>query len=86
MHIQKEKMDFPDWYLKEKESARLGLKNAKPAKYGVDIDSLKLIGKILNERDALLLNRIRKILFALVRLSHCVIIIFCYFWRKAEIL
>jgi hypothetical protein len=30
-------MDFPDWYIKEKERARLKLKNAKPAKYGVDI-------------------------------------------------
>ena len=34
-------MDFPDWYLKEKESAMLGLKNARPAKYGVDIITIK---------------------------------------------
>ncbi len=30
-------MDFPDWYIREKERAKLKLKNAKPAKYGVDI-------------------------------------------------
>ena len=30
-------MDFPDWYIKEKERARLKLKDAKPAKYGIDI-------------------------------------------------
>ncbi len=29
-------MKFPDWYLKEKERARLKLKDAKPAKYGLD--------------------------------------------------
>lgn len=29
-------MEFPDWYLKEKEKARLKLKEAKPAKYGLD--------------------------------------------------
>lgn len=30
-------MNFPDWYIKEKEKAQLKLKNAKPAKYGIDI-------------------------------------------------
>lgn len=31
-------MNFPDWYLKEKEKAKFELKGAKPAKYGVDIN------------------------------------------------
>ena len=30
-------MNFPDWYIKEKERARLELKDAKKAKYGLDL-------------------------------------------------
>ncbi|MBL7081571.1 MAG: SufD family Fe-S cluster assembly protein [Candidatus Omnitrophica bacterium] len=58
-------MSFPDWYLKEKKKARHRLKNAKPAKYGIDIaledyqrqgrrpkkiESLKKLGKYTQER------------------------------------
>lgn len=58
-------MNFPDWYLKEKEKARIRLKDAKKAKYGLDfsledygregtrfkkIDSLKELDKSIQER------------------------------------